>query len=610
MRAAAILALAGAGVAAACGLPSPAEALLVAGIAHGGAEVAVACLVAWLAYTAGDVLSLVVLRHGVAHRLPARWRGSVDAVAELDVGARTVLVSRLLPGSAAVNVAAAAGSLPATRFAVAAAVGEAGYVALVGALGGAAVEVLGKFAVPMALAAWPALVLALWWHRRHPAAVADARGRLRALARDRAVRRRALAAVALAGLAAAVVFVVAPRVGALRETWTRIAHGEAAWLALAGALEVLSYAGYVVLFRAVLARSEARIGWRASYQITMAGVVASRVLATVGAGGIALTGWALRAAGLEARAVGRQLVAFLVLLYSVYVAALVVAGAGLAGGLLPGRAPMALTLAPAAVGAVVLVAALLAARGVAPPQPTPDASPDGHRGRWRGRARAAIAVPRAGIADALALARTGDPRLLGAVAWWGFDVAVLWACLHAFGGAPPVAVVVVAYFVGMLANTLPLPGGVGGVEGGMIGALIAFAVDPALALAGVLAYRAIAFWLPIAPGAVAYLGLRRTVAGWRAERALAAPGVAQSEYAAPDVPEPARATPPVSAPADVAPEHPVALPGDGVPDGGPTRTARRTRSPSPACAPAPACRARSGDLADAAGPAPAHRRRR
>ena len=66
----------------------------------------------------------------------------------------------------------------------------------------------------------------------------------------------------------------------------------------------------------------------------------------------------------------------------------------------------------------------------------------------------------------------------------------------------------VAYLVGMLATTLPLPGGVGGVDGGMVAALIAFGVEPELALIAVLAYRGFAFWLPIAPGAVAYLAWR------------------------------------------------------------------------------------------------------
>jgi len=115
--------------------------------------------------------------------------------------------------------------------------------------------------------------------------------------------------------------------------------------------------------------------------------------------------------------------------------------------------------------------------------------------------------------------RAGDAGLAGAIMWWAFDIAVLWACFEAFGAAPAIAVVVVAYFVGTLANTLPLPGGIGGVEGGMVGALVAFGVDPALALVAVLAYRGFAFWLPIVPGVIAYLTLRRTVAGWEEEDA-------------------------------------------------------------------------------------------
>ena len=114
--------------------------------------------------------------------------------------------------------------------------------------------------------------------------------------------------------------------------------------------------------------------------------------------------------------------------------------------------------------------------------------------------------------------RSRDPSILGAVAYWAFNVAVLWASFHAFGESPPWPVIVQAYFVGMLGNLLPLPGGVGGVDGGMIGAFIAFGVDGSLAVVAVLTYRAFAFWLPTIPGAIAFFQLRRTVARWREER--------------------------------------------------------------------------------------------
>ena len=109
--------------------------------------------------------------------------------------------------------------------------------------------------------------------------------------------------------------------------------------------------------------------------------------------------------------------------------------------------------------------------------------------------------------------------------WWAFDIAALWACFEAFGASPAVGVLVVGYFVGMLANTLPLPGGVGSVDGGMIGAFVAFGVDPAAAIVAVLAYRFFAFWLPIAPGALAfgYAAPHGRALGGRGRRRGAAP---------------------------------------------------------------------------------------
>ena len=102
--------------------------------------------------------------------------------------------------------------------------------------------------------------------------------------------------------------------------------------------------------------------------------------------------------------------------------------------------------------------------------------------------------------------------------WWGFDIATLWACFNAFGDSPPLAVIVLGYYVGQIANTLPLPGGIGAVEGGMIGTYIAFDVNSGLAVVAVLTYRIFSFWLPTIPGAVAYLQLRKTVARWRGQQ--------------------------------------------------------------------------------------------
>jgi uncharacterized membrane protein YbhN (UPF0104 family) len=298
---------------------------------------------------------------------------------------------------------------------------------------------------------------------------------------------------------------LAPAFADLPEALDRLQSGEVRWLTLALVFEVLSFLGHIVLFSAVAKDGGAgsRIGVWASTQINLAGHAATRLFASAGAGGIALTAWAMRRSGMERRDVATRMTTFIVLLYGVYMAAMVVGGLGLYTGLLPGGGSLAITVVPAIFGAVV-IGVVATAQWVKP---------------GPGRVRTVLAPIGGGVRDARRLLRHGNAGLVGALMWWGFDIAVLWACFHAFGAPPAFAVVTVAYFVGMLANTLPLPGGVGGVDGGMVGALIAFGVEPELALLSVLAYRGFAFWLPIVPGALAYLGLRRTVARWAREDA-------------------------------------------------------------------------------------------
>lgn len=319
-------------------------------------------------------------------------------------------------------------------------------------------------------------------------------------------------------LAGALLYVLLPRLAGLDETWETLSRGDPWWLCVAVVLEAGSYAGYVLAFRRIFVTGVSRIGWRESYDITMAGVAATRLLAAAGAGGIALTGWALSRAGMGRRELVSGLTTFYVTLYAVFMGALVLVGTGLRTGVLPGPAPFGVTVLPALFGATVIAGALVTALLPRDLDGRLRARLSAHEGaaRWLGAAAAAAAAVAGGVRGALRLLRERDTALLGAVAWWAFDIAVLWACFHAFGEPPPVAVVVMAYFTGMLANVLPLPGGVGGVEGGMIGALLAFGVGGGLAVVAVLSYRAIAFWLPTVPGALAYLRLRRTVRDWNA----------------------------------------------------------------------------------------------
>ena len=315
----------------------------------------------------------------------------------------------------------------------------------------------------------------------------------------------------------AFLYFVLPKLLGLQQTWNRLQQGNAWWLALAAVLTGLSFWAYVWLFRAVFVRGESRIGWRASYEITMAGLAATRLFAAGGAGGIALTAWALRRAGLGARTVAARMIAFLVLLYGVYMFALVIVGLGLYTGIFPGPAPFGITVVPAIFGAVVigLFLAMAFLPGDLERLVRRWTTGESRRGRLARRAAALPATAAVGVRTAIELMRANDPALAGTIAWWALNIAVLWACFHAFGSAPPQAVIVMAYFVGMLGNLLPLPGGIGGVDGGMIGAFTAFGVNVELSVVAVLAYRAFAFWLPTFPGALAYFQLRRTVQRWR-----------------------------------------------------------------------------------------------
>jgi putative heme transporter len=332
-------------------------------------------------------------------------------------------------------------------------------------------------------------------------------------------RARVVGTLLFVASALAFLYFVLPKLLGLHETWDRIQHGNAWWFGLAAVLEVCSFLGYVVLFRGVFVQGESRIDWRESYQITLAGLAATRLFAAAGAGGIALTAWALRRSGMGRGTVARRLIAFTVILYAVYMITLVVDGVGLYLGVIPGGGSFAITMAPAIFGAVVIIVFL----GISMlPREMPQMVGRLTAGRNRLerlgiRLAQASATAASGIRTAIDLVRQRNPSLLGAIAWWGFDIAVLWACFHAFGASPPKGVIVMSYFVGMLANTLPLPGGIGGVDGGMIGAFVAFGVDAELSVVAVLAYRAFAFWLPTLPGAVAYFQLRRTVNRWSAE---------------------------------------------------------------------------------------------
>ena len=336
----------------------------------------------------------------------------------------------------------------------------------------------------------------------------------------RVLARRAAVPAALVAVAAVAVIVAGGPLGTVADALSRPLAADPRWVGAAAGFELVSFAGYVTLLWLVGSRATPRLGFRASAEVTLSGAAATRLLPTGGVGGAALTVWAFRHAGLSSRDATRTLMAFLVVLYSVFFASIVVAGGALALGLAHGDGPLALSAAPAAAAALAIAAALaFALRRPAAADALVDAPAGAPRSvRARHALRSTPGVLGAAVRDAVGVVRSRDVRLLGALAWWGFDAAVLWAMLHALGAPPALAVVALAYFVGQVANTIPLPGA---VSGGMVGVLIAFGVETDLALASVLGYRAVAAWLPAPFGLAALGGLRRTVARWGATEPVA-----------------------------------------------------------------------------------------
>ena len=325
----------------------------------------------------------------------------------------------------------------------------------------------------------------------------------------RLAARRAALPLALAAAALAVVLLAGGPLNVLVDALSRALSADPRWIAVAAVAELLSFTGYIALFWLVGRRATPRLDLRAGAEITLGGAAATRLLPTAGAGGAALTLWAINKTGMGRKRSGQVLLTFLSLLYGVFLAGIAISGAaialGLGGG--AGHAVVAGTASLAATAAIVAALVLATRAGRA-----------GERERT-GRIASGAALLGASVRDALGFVRGGDARLLGAPVWWAFDAAVLWATFNALGEPPALAVLAFAYFAGQVGNTIPLPGA---VSGGMVGTLLAFGVAPDLALSSVFAYRAVAIWLPAPLGLAALGALRARVARWSREDAEAA----------------------------------------------------------------------------------------
>ena len=315
------------------------------------------------------------------------------------------------------------------------------------------------------------------------------------------MRRRTLQAIAALAVLVAIVLLT-PGLGAVRDS---LADANPAWLALATLLEGLSFASYVVMFGPIFCTG---LSWRRCWQIGGAELAMGSLIPASGAGGLALGAWVLHRGGMDGERIARRSVAFFLIKSGVNFLAVAVLGAVMALGLVGPELSLWLTAFPAAVATLALAAVVVIPRLGPGRPPGPDAS------RFRRGVSAARRALIDGSAEALQILRTGNRRVLaGSVGYWAFDNAVLWATFHAVGLSPPLTVILMGYLIGQLGGLLPIPGGIGGIDGGLIGTLIVYGAPAAGTAAAVLGYRVILFWLPLILGGIAFAALRRDMPG-------------------------------------------------------------------------------------------------
>jgi uncharacterized membrane protein YbhN (UPF0104 family) len=314
-------------------------------------------------------------------------------------------------------------------------------------------------------------------------------------ANSRRIRNSIISLAIFFGLVVAALF----GIPGLRTAGDRISDARIEWVLVGIGLEVLSCIGYVVLFELVFGR----LGRGLSSMLSLSELAVNSFVSVGGLAGIALGAWVLRTKGISMERIARRSVLIFVLTSAVNVGAVILIGIGMWAGILPGSTNPLLTVLPAGVALLTLIATVALAAAA-------------RRAAWgrggRGRLAVALDAVGAGVQEALHQLAARDWRLLGSVAYWLFDNLVLLACFAAFGHAPSFWVIAMAYLVGMLANSLPVPGGFIAVEGGLVGMLLLYGVRPgSVVLAAVVVYRAISLWVPAVIGSLAFVGLRREI---------------------------------------------------------------------------------------------------
>jgi uncharacterized membrane protein YbhN (UPF0104 family) len=281
----------------------------------------------------------------------------------------------------------------------------------------------------------------------------------------------------------------------LKGVATTLSNMKPQWVLIAILLEVLSCASYVVAFLQVFERAPLRVGARVALTEEAFGAAVS----LGGAGSLAVGAWLMVERGAPARRIAERSAVLFLYTSAINVITLILAGLGLFLGL-PGPSNPLLSIVPAAVGALVLVLFLLLPRYV-----------DRIVRRIEpGRLRAFLTETAASVRDTKRLVFHPDRRIVGAIGYLWFDIAVLFACFAAAGHTPPLAPMVLAYQIGYLSNFIPVPGGIGVLDGSMIGMLVLYGVNGTAATAATLAYHAISLWVPAVWGTIAFIVLQKT----------------------------------------------------------------------------------------------------
>ena len=334
--------------------------------------------------------------------------------------------------------------------------------------------------------------------------------------------RRIVQTVVLVFVLLVAIYFLFPKLVGLGDALSRLGDADPLWIGVAVALNVCAYATYIALFKAVVGGDALRLSWGETYEINMAGVAATLLFSAGGAGGVALTYWALRKAGMGRRDVGRRMVAFVSLHYVFYPFALILFGVLLRTGVMNGKGSVELTIVPAAVAGLLLILGVLIT--LIPADAEERLARYAHSERSQHLLQTVGKVPATlgeGFRFALGLfthPSRGGLAVLGAAGFWAFSIGVLWASFHAFGVHVPLAVVVQGFFLGMVANLFPLaPAGVGAVDAGMIGAFVLFGFPSETVFPAILIFRLVSFWMPIPPGIFAFFQLRHTVHRWEQE---------------------------------------------------------------------------------------------